>query len=340
MRFIEEITRLRHLTISICLLIVVMSIGVLGYRLVGGADWTFLDALYMTITTITTVGFTEVHELNTAGRIFTIGIIIAGVGTAFYVIGSVTQIVVEGQINNLIGRRRLEKQIEALKDHYIVCGCGRMGSIICRELKARPVPFVVIEKDEEAIQKVEPEGFLYILGDATDEGTLRRAGIERAKGIICVLRSDADNVYVVLTARELNRDIYILARAGEEGSEKKLLSAGADKVISPFHIGAMRMAHAILRPAVWDFIEMTTLDKTMDLAIEEIKICEGCRFEGETLRESNIRRYFDAIIIAIKKPQGEMIFNPDPDYRMTRGDVLITLGKRSDLARMARMLKA
>jgi len=330
--------RIRQLLLSIVLLLLVIVGGTVGYKLFGGQAWSWLDSFYMTITTITTVGFGEVHDLGEWERLFTIALIIAGVGTAFYVLGSFAQIVIEGQVNEIIGRKRLEKQIQALKNHYIVCGCGRMGSIICRELRNRPVDVVAVDNDEQAIKKMEAEGFWVVWGDATEEEVLRRAGIERAKGILCCLATDADNVYVTLTARELNPNIYILARAGEEGSEQKLRRAGADRVISPFFIGAMRMAHAILRPAVVDFIEMTTMRSEMDLEIEELPVNDKSKVAGKTLRDSNIRQDFDAIIIAVQRPDGQMIFNPASDCVVRPGDVLITLGKQTDVARLAKIL--
>lgn len=325
----------RHQKISLSLLLLVIVFGTVGYRLLGGREWSFVDALYMTIITITTVGYREVHEpLGPTLMVFTVVLLVVGVGTTLYVLGSMAQVTIEGKMNAIIRRRRLDKKIHALKDHYIVCGCGRMGLLIARQLAEKPLPVVVVERDEAKINKAEEEGLPYIFADATDEDALVRAGIQRAKGLITALGTDADNVYVTLTARELNPKLYILARAGEEGSDKKLLRAGANKVVSPYTIGGMRMAEAVLRPAVVDFIEIATMKRTIDLQLEEVRVGPTSKLVGTTLLDSHIRKDFDSIIIGIKKSSNEMIFNPTPDYRIEANDTLIALGKREDMVRM------
>ena len=236
----------RHLRVSIIVLALLISLGIAGYMGIEG--WDFLDSLYMTVITLATVGFKEVHTLSDHGKIFTMLLIVLGVSVLGYIVGSLAQIMFEGQFQRIMGRKKVEKKIEALRDHYIVCGFGRMGALICREFAAKPLPFVVVEKMHDVIEKLEADGYLFLRGDATDDETLLRAGIKQAKGLISVVASDTENVYITLTARELNPDLFILARSGAEGSDIKLKRAGASKVISPYLIGGNRMAQAILVP--------------------------------------------------------------------------------------------
>lgn len=283
----------------------------------------------MTVITIASVGFKEVHDLSPNGRIFTIILIICGVGSVAYALTAVAKIVLEGEIKEIFGRKRLEKKIKELKNHYIVCGYGRMGKIICRELRAKNIKFVAIEKKPDIF--VEKEDLLIFEGDATKDEILKEAGIERAKGLISVLPTDAENLFVVLSARELNPDLFIVARAGEEGSEQKLLRAGADRVVSPYHIGGLRIAHTILKPAVVDFIEFATKSGNIDLQMEELTVQEGSKLAGFTLDECGIGRDLGIIIVAIKKTTGDMKFNPTFRTSIKAGDTLIALGEISKL---------
>ena len=310
------------------LIFIVIAFGTAGYQLIEG--WNFLDALYMTIITLTTVGYREVHELSSRGMIFTIVLLMVGVGTFLYALSAGAKIILEGELQELFGRKRLEKKIKELKGHYIVCGYGRMGKIICRELKAKNVPFVAIERNGDFLNNRTDE-LLGISGDATNDDTLMEAGIERAKGLISVLPNDALNLYVVLSARELNPNLHIVARAGEEGSENKLLRAGADKVVSPYHIGGLRIAHTILRPAVVDFIEFATKTGNIELQMEEVTIPEGSRMENQSLDQCGIGRELGIIIVGIKRHTGEMRFNPTSRSTIKAGDTLIALGEISKL---------
>ena len=284
----------------------------------------------MTIITLTTVGYREVHELSSRGMIFTIVLLMVGVGTFLYALSAGAKIILEGELQELFGRKRLEKKIKELKGHYIVCGYGRMGKIICRELKSKNVPFVAIERNGDFLNNRSDE-LLGISGDATNDDTLMEAGIERAKGLISVLPNDALNLYVVLSARELNPNLHIVARAGEEGSENKLLRAGADKVVSPYNIGGLRIAHTILRPAVVDFIEFATKTGNIELQMEEITISEGSRMENKSLDQCGIGRELGIIIVGIKRHTGEMRFNPTSRSTIKAGDTLIALGEISKL---------
>ncbi|MBI5848948.1 MAG: NAD-binding protein [Nitrospirae bacterium] len=313
--------------IALGLVILVASFGTAGYMLIEG--WNFIDSLYMTVITLASVGFKEIHDLSLFGRLFTIVLIIGGVGTVAYAISAGAKIILEGELQEVYGRRRLEKKIKELKNHYIVCGYGRMGKIICRELREKNIKFVIVEKQPD-IHK-DSDDLLIFPGDATKDEVLKELGIEKAKGLVSVLPTDAENLFVVLSARGLNPDLFIVARAGEEGSEKKLVRAGADKVVSPYHIGGLRIAHTVLKPAVVDFIEFATKSGNIDLQMEEVYINETSELIGKSLDECGIGRELGIIIVAIKKPNGEMKFNPTFKSAIKTGDTLIALGESSKL---------
>jgi voltage-gated potassium channel len=323
----------RRLILSLALIVFIVSFGTIGYMVVEG--WNFQDSLYMTVTTLTTVGYREVRELTSVGRWFTIILIIGGVGTMLYALSTGAKVLLEGEIKEALGRRRLEKKIRELRDHYIICGYGRMGKIIVKELKSEKVKFVVIEKN--AISQEKEEAFL-IIGDATQDELLKEVGIERAKGLITVLPTDAENLYVVLSAKGLNPNLFIVARAGEEGSEQKLLRAGADRVISPYHIGGLRIAHTVLKPAVVDFIELATQSGNIDLQLEEIPIPDVSRFSGLSLDQCGFGKDLGIIIVGIKKTSGDMQFNPTYRTLIEPGDTLIALGETSKLKVLEEMI--
>ncbi len=315
---------------SLFLLVLVVSIGTAGFMIIEG--WNFIDSLYMTVITLASVGFKEVHDLSERGVIFTIVLIIVGVGTVAYALSAAARVIIEGEFQQVFGRKRLEKRLRELKEHYIVCGYGRMGKIISRELQADGISFVAIEKNAESMP--EDDNFFTVAGDATHDDMLRQVGIERARGLISVLPTDAENLFVVLSAREMNPNLFIVARAGEEGSEKKLLRAGANKVVSPYHIGGLRIAHTILRPAVVDFIEFATKSGNLALQMEEVTILEGSSLSGKSLDQCGFGRELGVIIVAIKRVAGEMEFNPTFRSTINDGDTLIALGETQRLKKL------
>ena len=306
----------------------VIAYGTIGYMLIEG--WNVLDSLYMTVITLTTVGYEEVHVLSDTGRLFSIVLMISGIGAMFYALGVGARVLLEGELRYILGRKRLSKKIENLKNHYIICGFGRMGKIICSELMQNKAPFVVIEGDPEIVATMDAD-ILALQGDATQDSVLKEAGIERAKGLISVLASDASNLYVVLSARGLNPNLNIVARASEEGAEQKLMRAGADNVVSPYFIGGIRIAHTILKPAVVDFIEFATKSGNLELQMEEVKVSAGSRIKGQSLDECGIRKDLGIIIVAIKRESGEMEFNPTSASVIREGDTLVAMGETKQL---------
>ena len=312
-----------------------IAAGTIGYVVIEG--WRWLDAVYMTVTTITTVGYREIHPLSKGGMIFTIFLIVGGVGTMLYALSAGAKVILEGELKESFWRRTLEKKIKELSGHYIICGYGRMGKIIARELKGEGVRFLVIEKNPAPGE--EREDILVLTGDATRDTILRSAGIEKARGLISVLPSDAENLFTVLSARGLNPDLLIVARAVEEDAEQKLLRAGATKVISPYHIGGLRMAHTVLKPTVVDFIEFATKSGNIELQMEEIPIHEGSQLIGLTLEACGMGRDLGVIIVAIKQAMGDTRFNPTYRSTVRAGDTLIALGEKSKLTVIESMAK-
>lgn len=326
----------KHIVVLALFALTLVFIGSAGYMIIEG--WPLADALYMTIITMSTVGYHEVNGLSMTGRLFTMGLIVLGVGLFFYIAGVMVQFVVEGRIREVLGRRRLEKKIQKQKDHYIVCGYGRIGRVLCQHLARGGVDMVVVEKDDRFVRQLDEDGLLYVLGDATEEESLVLAGIDRAKGLVAALGTDSEDVYLVLTARQLKPSLYILARANQASSTKKLLAAGADKVISPHDIGAKRMADGILRPTVTDFLELTFGDPRHDIRMEEIPVAGSSRLAGVTLADSKLRQDLNLIVIAIKRPDASMIFNPSFNTSMNAGDTVIAVGQTENLERLEAIL--
>jgi len=327
----------RKSTYPIIAIMGVVIFGTAGYIII--ERWNFVDAFYMTIITLTTVGYGEVHTLSKAGRIFSIVLMLSGVGTMFYILGVSARVLLEGEVREILGRKRLNKKIEGLKNHYIICGYGRMGSIICKELLQNKAPFVVIERSPEVVASMDPN-ILSLQGDATQDTILKQAGIERARGLISVLSSDADNLFVVLSARGLNPKLRIVARTSEEEAEQKLLRAGADSVVSPYYIGGLRIAHSLLKPAVVDFIEFATKSGNLELQMEEIRVRDDSHIINRTLDECGIRKEMGIIIVAIKRASGEMEFNPKSTSVIKKGDILVAMGETKQLKALEELIGA
>jgi voltage-gated potassium channel len=330
------VDRATHLIIVVLIAVFLVGSGTAGYMVI--EDWTVLDSLYMTVITLSTIGYGEVNPVSQTGRIFTLFLIVMGVGFFLYVIGYVVQFLVEGRIRLVLGRHKLDKQIGQLNNHYIVCGYGRMGRAFCRYLIQKDLKFVVVEKNEDRIPVMNTDHVLYIAGEATIEENLVKAGIERASNLIATLGTDADNVFLVLLAKGLNPDLYVVARASQNASKKPLHTAGADVVVSPFDIGARRMAHAILRPNVIRFLEFAFADEDTDIHIEEIPVAESSKLVGVPLMESGIRQDYDLMILSIIKADGEMVFNPSADTTIKSEETVIAVGSSDDLSRLEKAL--
>jgi voltage-gated potassium channel len=311
-------------------LLCVFLLGTVGFHFIEG--WSWFDSFYMVLITVTTIGYTEVHPLTHVGRVFNVSIIVLGVGLAFLAIGALTQALLEFELREFFGRRRMEREVERVRDHYLICGAGRVGRSTARELAGRSVPFVIIESSEVKLARL-PVEWLAIQGDATQEATLRQAHIERARGLVAATTTDAINLYIVLNARGMNPGLKIIARASEEEAEKHLKTAGADSVVSPYHFAGHRIAQSFLRPNVLDFIDSATVDIGVDLEIAEVEVRPESRFVGQSFRESQVRADMGVIVLAFKRA-GRMKFNPLPDDRMQAGDFLIAMGEPAGLRKL------
>jgi voltage-gated potassium channel len=318
---------------SLITLGLIIVAGTLGYRALEG--WSLFDGLYMTIITLATIGYGEVHQLSQPGRYFTLGLLVVGVATFGFLISNITQTLIESEIASVLGRRKLFKDISKLTNHYILCGAGRVGMRIAEEFRKKGVDFVIIEHDEQVAERLLARGDLVLIGDATDETVLEGAQVRAARSLITAASTDADNVYIVLTARGLNPDLHIVARATDQAAERQLRRAGANKVVSPALIGSHQIAQAALTPAVADFIELTTMTESLDLSFEQVRITPGSSLDGRKLKDSGIRSWHNTMIVAIIDQQGQMHFNPDGERALQAGDVLIALGNQSGLLELA-----
>jgi voltage-gated potassium channel len=319
------------------IMIGIILFGTFGYHIVQ-PDYTLFDALYMTIITITTIGYGEVRPLTTAGRIFDLVLIAMAWLGIFMVARMAGQMIIEGEIVKLFGRRRMDKQLATVSDHYIVCGYGRVGRVICEEFARHKAPFVLIERNQEAVEDARTKGYLFISGDCTQDQVLLSAGIKRAKGLINAVPDEADAVYTTLSARQHNPGLFIMARADSVSSEQMLKRAGADRVISPQASAGVRMATAALRPNVIDYITLAAAgDEQGGVRMEEIIVSEGSKLSGKSLKEIDIRARYGLNVIGIRKPDGKLIFNPSPDYSVATDDTLIMVGDIDQLARVSEL---
>jgi voltage-gated potassium channel len=317
-------------TIGVMLLLV-MAGGTAGYHYIEG--WPWFDGFYMVVTTLTTIGYQEVHPLSHAGRVFNVFVILSGVSLLALGVGALSQALLEFELQSFFGRRRMEREIGRLDGHYIICGLGRVGRSVARELARKPVPFVILENNEAKRQRFATENWLVLGGDATQEPALRQAQIDRARGLVAATTTDATNLYIVLTARGLNPQLKIIARASEDAAEKHLRTAGADAVVSPYLFAGQRIAQSLLRPNVVSFLDTATTHLGIDLEIGEIHITPASTFAGKTLESSRIRQERGVIVLAIKRRAG-MRFNPAPDERIEADDCLIAMGEPAQLRQL------
>ncbi len=321
----------KNLRNAILVLFLIILTGTSGFMLIEG--WNFPDSLYMTIITITTTGFEEVHQLSTEGEIFTLILLMVSFGTVIYIGSKGVQILIE---STFFRRKKMQNKIEKLSDHYIVCGFGRMGNHICKDLKNAGVPFVVIENNPDSQKKLDESEYLYDIGDASSDSILLRTGVKKAKGLVAVLSSDAENVFTTLSAKSLNPNIFVVARAIDEGTGSKLLKAGADRVVKPYELGGTRMAEILIRPGVMDFIDVVAGNKKMDIQIEEITVKKDSLMHKKTLAElPALRNELNVIIVAIQNEEkGIFIYNPKSDTIVDEGNKLIAIGEPSSLGKL------
>ena len=329
-------TSRRRLVYPLLALVASVTFGTVGFCLVEG--WSLADSLYMTIMTVTTVGYGPPREMSAAGRNFSTLFMVLGVTATGFALSSVVRAFVQSEILATLGARRRQREMSKLHNHFIICGAGRVGARIISEMERAGLPFVVIESHQAMASALAERGVTVLQRDATLDETLRDAGVERARGLAACLSSDADNVYVVLTARDLSKDLYIVARAVEEQAEPKLLKAGANRVVAPIIIGSDRMAQSLIKPALAEFMDSVTAEH-LDLGFEEIEVARGSLYDGQKLRFTNIRSELDVVIIAIRPQQGEMVFNPSGETQIEAGDLLIAVGRRGALAELSRLAR-
>ena len=313
-----------------------IALGTLGFKLLEG--WSLSDSLYVTIQTLTTVGYGDLTPLTVAGRVFASLYMFIGVGAVLYVLTSTVQTIVQSEMVATFGMRRRQREMSKLHNHFIICGSGRVGSRLIRELQRSNVPFAVIEQDAQKVAHLVENGAPVVVGDATLEETLREVGVDRARGLAACLPDDADNVYVVLIARDLNPNLHIVARAVEEQAEPKLIKAGANRVVAPTITGSHRMAQALMRPAVADFMDSITAEN-LDLSFEQIEVAHGSAYAGHKLRYTNILSELNVVIVAIRRKNAQMSFNPSGDVMIDAGDILIAIGRAESLIRMAELAR-
>jgi voltage-gated potassium channel len=322
----------RRFLLTLLVPTLLLLIGTLGYHFT--EDISYFDSLYLTVITVTTVGYGDLFPHTAPGKLFTMLLLLGGVFTLFYAVTEVIRAIVSGEVQEAMGRQHMERSLAQLRDHLIVCGYGRMGRLVCQEFSRQRMPFVVIDRNADLLAGFAVEHGIPLHGDATSDDVLRRAGIGRAKALVTVAASDADNLYITMSARLLNEKLFIVARAEEVASEQKLVRAGANRVVSPYQIGGVRVAQAVLRPTVVDFIELATQTEHVELQIEETQIAPHSPLAGTTLKDSRLRQDLGVIIVAIKRASGSMVFNPPPETTLAAGDILIAIGDRRHLDRL------
>jgi voltage-gated potassium channel len=314
-----------------------LLIGTVGFILI--EHYPAFDAFYMTLITMSTVGYSEIHPMSHAGRVFNSLLIVFGVSTIFIAIGAMTQTIIEMEFGDVIGKRRNKRMIDQLKNHYIICGFGRVGRGAAAELHHAGAPFVVVDSSPERVERAMLGGMLAAAADATRDETLHRVGIERARGLVAALATDADNLFVLLSAKGLNPNIYVAVRAAEEGAEEKMRRAGADAVFAPYSITGHRLAQSLLRPHVVQFLDFTTKDIGLDVNIEQVRVSERSEMVSKSIRDMQLGRDFSVIVLAIRKRDGQMVFNPPADTAVEGGDFLIVMGRQAKLETLETLLE-
>jgi len=313
-----------------------IGLGTVVFHLIEG--WSILDSLYVTAQTVTTVGFGDLAPRTIRGRAFATVFMLVGVGIVLYALTSAVQSIVQSEMVATFGRRRLSRKMSKLRNHFIICGAGRVGSHLIRSLQGSDETFIVIESNAQKVSQLLDFGIAVLVRDATLEESLIEAGVENAKGLAACLPNDADNVYVVLTARDLNPDIHIVARAAEEQAEAKLIRAGANRVVAPTIIGGHRMAMALTKPAVGDFLDSITANQ-LDLGFEQLEVEPVSSFVGRRLSETNIRSQLNIVIVSIRRANGEIVFNPNAEAVIQAGDMLIAIGSAESLAQLTALAR-
>lgn len=324
-------TRAR-LRAAILLLAAVVIAGSIGFHLIEG--WPLFDGLYMTLITMTTVGYGETHPLSTYGKVFNMFLILTAVVAGGFLISAVTQVMLQFELHNFLGRRRMERELTKIRDHYVICGAGRVGRSVAREFKAHGVPFSIVERDPERARWAIDQNVPVVVGNAHSEADLDRAHIREARGLVAAVTSDAENLYIVLTARGMNSNLKIIARASEDEATPKLLSAGATEVVSPYHFVGRRIAHILLRPHVIDFLEAAFGNQRLDAELEEVRVPPGSALAGKTLADTEIRQQTGALILALKHSDGSLSVNPTSGAIIRPDDCLIAVGTSLNLKKL------
>jgi voltage-gated potassium channel len=325
----DRVFRAQGPAFAVALLVSVVVLGTLGYHWTEG--WGLWRAFYTTILGITTV---DLPPMSRSGQVFTVALLLAGVSAALYTFTLLATVVVEGGLPKRLQRRRHQRMLEKLSDHFIICGYGRIGSIVARQFQRQHVPFVVVERDADRVHAATEDGALAVEADASREEVLKRVGIDRARGIIAAVGTDAENVYAVLSARVMRPDLFIVGRAETEDATLKLKRAGANRVISPYQIGGVQIAQTALRPAVVDFVELATSSDNLDLAMEEIPIGPSSPLANQSILNANLRQRYGVIVVGIQRQSGKMEFNPEPDMVMRPNDKLVVLGRPESLKQL------
>ena len=332
---LSNITR-RRLAYATLAIVLMITVGAVGFHLIEG--WNWIDSVYVATETVTTVGYGDIPPRTTAGKIFATVFMLLGVGTVLYALMVLAQAVLQSEIIEALGLRQKRREMEKLENHYIVCGAGRVGRRIIRNLQKQNLPFVIIEREEKKVAEFAEIGANILIADSTLEENLRQAGVKRAHGLATCLADDADNLYVVLTARDLNENLHIVARAVEEQAEPKLIRAGANRVVAPIIIGGQSMARALLKPTIADFMD-SIVAENFDLVFEEVAVKNGSVYIDKELKDTNISTELNLLVVAIRRKSGEMLFQPSADTHICEGDLLIVIGKAESMQKLVKANK-